>query len=284
MLVLISSFAHYSQAVNPNELDLDAISKLIEEYEDEDEDGDVNIEQSIQEKTIVLADLGSNHDDDGVISKIRFNDYEAIRSEFHDAVRGGNARRVAQMLRSGMIRNDDIKAAKETAKQFRLYDVQDVLNKYTSIGNNSHHGHGNHGGGGNFGINNNININDLNEKLISAVKSNDMSNVKKLLAKGANINYKAKQGFTPLMFAVSGNQLGMVRFLLGQGANKSIMNDYGMTALSLATQGNKPQIVNSLLRYGANPMEGRPSAYEIARRSGNRALMEMFKGAMIQPR
>ncbi len=169
--------------------------------------------------------------------------------------------------------------AKETAHRFRLYDVQDVLNKYTSIGNN-HDGNG----GGNFGHNNIDTNQNLSAKFIDAVNSNDIQLVKRLLARGANINQKSQFGSTPLISAVTRNHIEMVRFLLAQGANKSIMNTNGLTALTIATRGNKVQIVKLLLSYGANPAEGRPSAHEIARQNGNRVIMEMFRNSMIQPR
>lgn len=77
--------------------------------------------------------------------------------------------------------------------------------------------------------------------------------------KGADVNAKGKDGFTPLHRAAQSGNLDEVKFLLKNGANPDIKNKWGQTALHVVmlstSEDNKREgqaIVNSLLDHGAS--------------------------------
>lgn len=102
----------------------------------------------------------------------------------------------------------------------------------------------------------------LNQKLIEAVKKNDLMEVKFCLARGADVNcgdntkfqsctnsHPPRTGFTPLILA---HNASMRDYLLKHGANPNIGDTSGRTPLLYAAgEGNLSQVQN-LLSYGAN--------------------------------
>ena len=64
-------------------------------------------------------------------------------------------------------------------------------------------------------------LEEENEELIAAAKEGDLDLAKSLLAKGANINYHDKTGFSPLLIAVRGGHKRMVGYFSGSGAQLS---------------------------------------------------------------
>lgn len=60
--------------------------------------------------------------------------------------------------------------------------------------------------------------------------------VKLLIAAGADVNHRAKQGFTPLMDAAIRGDRRMARRLLLVGADLSLVDEQGRTAADIATQ------------------------------------------------
>ena len=73
-----------------------------------------------------------------------------------------------------------------------------------------------------------------------------------LLAKGADVNLKAKNGMTPLMMAASNENTEMVEELLKKHADVAVRDPKGMTALKLAMQHKSSEaIVQRLKQAGA---------------------------------
>lgn len=94
------------------------------------------------------------------------------------------------------------------------------------------------------------------ETLISAVTYGKLDAVKSLLANGANINEKDRDGATPLMIAAGGteylpNNLPMVEMLVAARASLEKRDSEGRTALDRAVAEGKTEVVGFLLNSGA---------------------------------
>ena len=72
-----------------------------------------------------------------------------------------------------------------------------------------------------------------------------------LLDKGADINARHGNGFTPLMSAVQTRQHETVRLLLSRGADVKLKAKAGQTALSLSVKANNADIAAALKEAGA---------------------------------
>ena len=80
-----------------------------------------------------------------------------------------------------------------------------------------------------------------------------LSEAKKAIKNGYNVNKKDNSGATPLMPAAGFNDVEIVKFLLSEGAKVNIKNkSAGSTALMMSTNNNY-EIVKLLLENGANP-------------------------------
>jgi ankyrin repeat protein len=86
-------------------------------------------------------------------------------------------------------------------------------------------------------------------KLIDAVRSNDLNQVRTLLNNGANPN--ASGGMTALMYAAQNGHLETAKLLIDKGADVNA-KDYGMTALMYAAQNGHLEIANLLIDEGAD--------------------------------
>lgn len=88
--------------------------------------------------------------------------------------------------------------------------------------------------------------------LVRAAKRGDVAEIRKLVAKGANVNAADSYGFTALMFAVADAE-GAVPDLLAAGANVNAKDNVeGATALIIASHPEKIQVVKELVNHGAN--------------------------------
>lgn len=87
-----------------------------------------------------------------------------------------------------------------------------------------------------------------------AVSVNNISAVKILLEKGADVNAKDYVGFTPLHNAITFNEhnLEVVKILLEYGAELEAIDQYGSTPLYRAALSNNFDIVKTLLENGAD--------------------------------
>lgn len=92
--------------------------------------------------------------------------------------------------------------------------------------------------------------------LMAAVAKNDLTIVKLLLAKGADVNAKSKDGITALIVAAASDNKGSVitdiaKLLLEKGADVNAKPEQGMSALTAAKKSNKQDLINILLAAGA---------------------------------
>lgn len=91
--------------------------------------------------------------------------------------------------------------------------------------------------------------------LISAVLYKDISEVKKILAKGVNINEQDENGYTALIWSCSYSTRDIYRdaakLLIAEGADITIQANDGNTAIIEAAE-NSTEIFNMLLEKGAD--------------------------------
>jgi ankyrin repeat protein len=92
----------------------------------------------------------------------------------------------------------------------------------------------------------------VNEDLIEASRRGDLPEVKRLLAKGADVNAKDKFGRTALISAAGNNQQETVKLLLAKGADVNAKDMNGNTAFIAASFYGHPEVVKLLLAKGAD--------------------------------
>jgi ankyrin repeat protein len=93
----------------------------------------------------------------------------------------------------------------------------------------------------------------LSSPLIDAVKQQDVTAVRELLQKRADVNLPSGDGATALHWAVYGDNGALVELLIAAGAKVNVANDLAVTPLHLASAAGNPEIVTRLLEKGADP-------------------------------
>jgi ankyrin repeat protein len=113
--------------------------------------------------------------------------------------------------------------------------------------------------------------------------SNLFQIVSQLFEKGADLNAKSNENLTALHFASRNNRIDVVRFLLEHGAEINIRSITGITPLMEAVVENHPEIVNILLENGADPNIGSYTDDIIplhkAASNGNEEIVQMLLDA-----
>jgi len=104
---------------------------------------------------------------------------------------------------------------------------------------------------------------DSQEKLYSAIRANDLRQIKALLDEGAGANAEGPDGVTPLMAAAETGSLDAMKMLIDRHADVNAKNAFGSTALMLSVTDAKK--VRLLLDHGAD--------VNVAARSGRTALI-----------
>ena len=94
-------------------------------------------------------------------------------------------------------------------------------------------------------------LSDGDTPLHSAASNGEVSEVKALLAKGAEVDAKTKYGSTPLHLAAWKGHLDVVKELLAKGAEVNAKNKYGETPLYKAAENGHLDVVKELLAKGA---------------------------------
>jgi ankyrin repeat protein len=91
--------------------------------------------------------------------------------------------------------------------------------------------------------------------LFESVKAGMPESVQAAISKGADVNARDKNGFTPLMVAAIHNENPEVIIaLLKAGADVDARDAYGTTPLMHAAQSNhNPEVISTLLKAGADP-------------------------------
>jgi uncharacterized protein len=89
--------------------------------------------------------------------------------------------------------------------------------------------------------------------LVDAVRSQDQTRVSALLARQVDVNVRAEDGSTALLWAAHWNDIATANLLIRARADANIANDFGMTPLSRACTNGSAELVELLLNAGANP-------------------------------
>ncbi len=93
---------------------------------------------------------------------------------------------------------------------------------------------------------------ELGDELYAAVNEADEKEVKKLIAKGANVDFKTEEGgWTCLHVAAQSGLTPIVEVLLGAGANPSPQEDAGWTPLHMAIYAGQVETAKILIENGA---------------------------------
>ena len=101
------------------------------------------------------------------------------------------------------------------------------------------------------------------EKFYSALRDNNLTQLKALLEQKGSANVESNRGITPLMYAAEIGSLDAMRLLIDHGADVNAQNDFGSTALMWSV--SDPAKVRLLLDHGAN--------VNLLARSGRTALI-----------
>jgi len=90
-------------------------------------------------------------------------------------------------------------------------------------------------------------------RLFDAVRANDLTQVRQLLASGAQIDAADANGNTALMVAAAHGYTDIARLLVDRGADVDARGYIGNTALIFAAQEGNAEIVQLLVDRGADP-------------------------------
>jgi ankyrin repeat protein len=90
-------------------------------------------------------------------------------------------------------------------------------------------------------------------RLIDAARTQDAKAVQTLLKQKVDVNARASDGSTALLWLAHWNDLETADLLLRAGAEANAVNDFRMTPLSQACTNNSAEFVRLLLKSGANP-------------------------------
>jgi uncharacterized protein len=92
---------------------------------------------------------------------------------------------------------------------------------------------------------------NINGQFVMAARTGVVERVKALLAEGANIDSRDRNGDSPLNMAASKGNVALTDTLLAAGADVNLANVAGVTPLMGATFSGNAQIVKKLLAAGA---------------------------------
>jgi len=89
--------------------------------------------------------------------------------------------------------------------------------------------------------------------LVEAARNQDQKAVRTLLAQKVDVNVRASDGSTALLWLAHWNDLESANLLLGAGADANAANDFKMIPLSEACTNGNAGLVRALLKSGAHP-------------------------------
>lgn len=125
--------------------------------------------------------------------------------------------------------------------------------------------------------------------IVAAARRNEPGRVLDELRRGADVNARAADGSTALLWAAYYDDLTLVDKLLASGARPDISNTYEETPLSTAVQRVNPALAQRLIKAGANPLREKSSGETLlmtAARAGSPELLEtlLAKGVPVDAR
>jgi len=82
--------------------------------------------------------------------------------------------------------------------------------------------------------------------MLLAIEHHDIEILNVLLAQGANVNRKSRDGVSPLMAAAEKGQADVVQILLSRGADVNARNARGRTAVMLAKKNGRTEVLKLL--------------------------------------
>jgi len=89
-------------------------------------------------------------------------------------------------------------------------------------------------------------------RFIDAARNHDLKTIRALLSQHVDVNARADDGSTALLWAAHQNDLDTADLLLGAGADPNVANEFRMTPLSQACTNGSDAFVRLLLKSGAN--------------------------------
>ncbi|QMV46176.1 hypothetical protein HC358_03815 [Wolbachia pipientis] len=152
------------------------------------------------------------------------------RTPLHLAIQGNKLNTVELLLRKGAsiaVKDKNGKTPLDLAKQEDYTNIIEMIEEVQS---------------------------GLDEKLLMAVKDNNLNEVGDLINRNANVNAKDKYSWTPLHWAVFKNRLEVAGFLVKKGAdiNAASENLYGSRPIHIAVENNNKDVVEFLVSKGVD--------------------------------
>ena len=92
---------------------------------------------------------------------------------------------------------------------------------------------------------------EMEDWLIDAAADGNLIGLNQLIARGADVNAKTKNGRTALKYAAREGHTVIVKALIDKGANVDARNEYGQTALMLTAIKGHTETVKALIEAGA---------------------------------
>ncbi len=123
---------------------------------------------------------------------------------------------------------------------------------------------------------------ELNDKLIAAAKNGDIKNVRELLANGADVDAKDKDGETALHWAACSGKVDIATFLIEKGADVDAKSNYGKTALHWAAFFGHVDFAKVLIENRADVNakdKNNEIAVEVAIRRGYHQIAELIENS-----
>lgn len=126
-----------------------------------------------------------------------------------------------------------------------------------------------------------ISSDSLPKDLFTAVRNNNIAEVRRILSMKVNPNVYNDAGYTPLIDAAGSGYKDVSMALLLSGANPNLKEKQtGATAIIVASMQGYPDIVKLLLDYGADQSirtDFNASASDLASKQGHREIVEILK-------
>jgi hypothetical protein len=114
---------------------------------------------------------------------------------------------------------------------------------------------------------------DVGDELLAATRKGDITQVKALLDKGANVNAKTRYNQTPLFFACDRGNLEIAKLLIDRGADVNAKdNFYNATPLTWAMSKKNKDIIALLIEKGVDPSDALRQSVQ----SGNKDLLVLI--------